>query len=205
MSHPTAGALRWVRSVVLTTVVVGLAAAAHVTGGGVLPSAFLLVALLTTVACATFTVTRWRLRPPAMVLLLGTGQVLLHEVFMALGAPVRPPVAAGGHAGTHLMAQVPGTGFTPDPMLAASDSWSMVLVHVAATVLTAVVLARGEDAVWRLCTWLSPLVRVLRAVLLPVPARVHRLVLEEATWRPRNLLVTRLVSRRGPPPGFLRA
>ncbi|MGN6442675.1 MAG: hypothetical protein ACTHL6_12355, partial [Arthrobacter sp.] len=72
----------------------------------------------------------------------------------------------------------------------------MLVLHAAATLVTALVLARGEAAVWALAAWLRPIIRILTPVVIPdwpvQPAPPAVVVLSR--WR--NL---RLPARRGPP------
>jgi hypothetical protein len=125
-----------------------LAAGAHVAGGGGLPSMTILAILAVPVSMAAMALTARRCEP---VLLLGSmagAQVVLHETLMALTAqlPVdmtgqmSPASAMAGHA----MAQVGGWSVT------------MTAAHVVATAVTALLLARGEQALWQLVSRLLP-------------------------------------------------
>jgi hypothetical protein len=80
--------------------VFSLAAGGHVLGGGTLLPALILVAL---VALALIPVTRLtgrRLSAPMLLGMLGAGQLVLHEAFMALSHPAAClPNAPGVHAG----------------------------------------------------------------------------------------------------------
>ena len=76
---------------------------------------------------------------------------------------------------------------------------AMLAAHAVATLATALVLARGEAAVWALISWLRPLVRMLEAlILLPAPA-VPAFTQEHL---PRVWRSLRLPARRGPPSAF---
>ena len=84
---------------------------------------------------------------------------------------------------------------------------TVIGVLLVALLATAVLLARGEAAVWSLLVWLTPLVRVLVLLPLPVaPARAGRRSFPEPA-RPRPTGVRRRTPRRGPPAvsGFLAA
>ncbi|MFB9377087.1 hypothetical protein ACFFKU_02230 [Kineococcus gynurae] len=208
MIRPTTGPLRTLRSAVVAVVVVALASAAHLGGGGALPEAFPALALLVLVGSVAHLLTRWRMSVPLLLAVLGVGQVSLHQVLMALDPAVARSAAvaaaadlptgalAHGHAlGAVVLpgapAVVPGVGAGLDPML---------LGHVLATVLTAVVLARGEAALWRLLAWLAPLVVALVPVTPAVTPRVRRAAAGAWHRRPRlDALLTRTLTHRGPP------
>lgn len=74
----------------------------------------------------------------------------------------------------------------------------MLILHAAATLATALILAGGEAAVWALAAWLCPPDpdRILTAVVIPdwphLPA--PRLTVIPSRWRS-----LRLPARRGPP------
>lgn len=174
-----------------------LAAAAHTAGGGRLPDPLILVALL----ALTFLPAAWlcgkRLTPAAVLGLLGTGQFVLHSAFAALSeasatVPQFSPTA--GHV--HLLGMPTPIGAAAAGAHAHGDSPVMLAAHVLATLTVALLLAKGEDALWALLDWLRPLVRLL------LPAALHPLP-TVACYIPRALprlwRSLRLPSRRGPP------
>ena len=127
-----------------------LASCAHVAGGGALPSMTILATLAVPVTIAAMALTGRRCGP---VLLLGSmtaAQVLLHESLMALTAQApgemagHMPAASAPAMGGHAMAQ------------AAGWSVAMTAAHLVATVVTALVLARGEQALWQLVSRFLP-------------------------------------------------
>lgn len=206
MQRPDRGAWRLVRAAAVASTVVGLAAAAHVVAGGVLPGPWLLLGLSALVLCGALLLAGRRMSAPVLLAVLGAGQVGLHQVFCWLGVETVPVHAPSG--ADHLLAgHDPGlsagwsTGVVPDVAhagAATSADASMTVAHVLATVACALVLARGESLLWRLWTWWQPVRAVVVAVLrLPVPPRVPPVPAAPAP-RP-SFVVARRVPRRGPP------
>ena len=192
------------RSALLSLTVLSLAAGAHTLGGGELPAVGIMLALLALTGLASTAATRLRLNLPALAGLLGAGQLVLHEAFTVFSAPALAGAVPGPagrlsphHAGT---VQLPAGADSP---LAASGmdselSLLMLAGHALATLLCAVLLARGEAALWSLAAWLRPLLRLPAAVApdaVAVPAATGRPA-ESAPLPWRNL---RRDCRRGPP------
>lgn len=184
--------LRFPRALAVTTAMIALAAGAHVVAGGRVPHPVIFLGLVALVMAPVMILARIKVAAPAMAGLLVASQVVLHEAFNALSVP------AGSHAATvgHLHGPgpvLPATAFTPDY---AVPSTLMLVLHAAATLATALVLARGEAAVWALAAWLRPIIRILTPVVIadwplqPAPPAVV------VVSRLRNL---RLPARRGPP------
>jgi hypothetical protein len=186
--------------------VLALAAGAHTLAGGQLPSPGILLALLALTGLASTTATRLKLNLPALAGLLGAGQLVLHEAFTAFSGPALSPSLAGTASGpgdlAHHAGPVPlpaGIGSTlaaPGPD--SGPSLLMLAGHALATLLCAVLLARGEAALWALAAWLRPLLR------LPAPVTPDAVAVPAAAGWPaesaplpwRNL---RRDCRRGPP------
>ncbi|RAX46409.1 hypothetical protein DQ354_05685 [Arthrobacter sp. AQ5-06] len=190
----------FLRAASLSTGVLTLAAGAHVAGGGDLPSPGILLAVLALTALAATTATRLRLNFPAMLTVLGAGQFILHEAFTAFSSSgTAVSAAASGLHNTHLAhAAAPviaGTGHVHD---SGSAGILMLLAHALATAACALLLAKGEAALWALAAWLRPLVRLPEAVTpddgTPPAVAGPPAVLPLRPWR--NL---RQHSRRGPP------
>jgi hypothetical protein len=159
--------------------------------------------MLALTGLAATTATRLKLNVAAMSAVLGAGQAALHEVFTAFSAPGLAPgaVAAAVSTDGH---HTPGAA---GPVMAAAahlhgtgsaEGTLMLVAHIVATAACALLLAKGEDALWALAAWLRPLVRLpeatapdaVAAPAVPGPPPVSR-------FRPwRNL---RQDSRRGPP------
>ena len=190
----------FLRTASLSTGVLTLAASAHVAGGGHLPSRGILLAVLALTVLAATTATRLRLNFPAMLGVLGAGQFILHEAFTAFSSSgTSVSTAASGLHNAHLAGAAA-------PVIATSghvhDSGSavilMLLAHALATAACALLLAKGEAALWALAAWLRPLVRLPEAVTpdagTPRAVPGPPAVLPLRPWR--NL---RQHSRRGPP------
>jgi hypothetical protein len=183
----------------VATVILTLAAGAHLAGGGGLPTPLILLAVLALTALASTAATRLQLGFPAMAALLAGGQLALHGLFTAFAPFAAGPASTGAapHAG-HL----PGTEIlTPATHLAATEVASgplMLAAHALATLGCAVLLAKGEAALWALAAWLRPLSALPRAVAPDAaPPRLAAFPTAAAPLRPwRNL---RQDSRRGPP------
>jgi hypothetical protein len=195
----------FLRAASLSTGALTLAAGAHVAGGGDLPSPGILLAVLALTVLAATTATRLRLNFPAMITVLGAGQFVLHEAFTAFSSPgTAVSVAASGlheahFAGAAQMATAPvvaGSGHVHDPGSVAGIL--MLLTHALATAACALLLAKGEAALWALAAWLRPLVRLPEPVTpdagTPPAVPGPPAVLPLRPWR--NL---RQHSRRGPP------
>jgi hypothetical protein len=191
----TRASFRVFRSGLIGSIILGLAAGGHLAGGGRLPDPAILVALCAVAVVPVAALTRFRLSFPVLAGLIGAGQAWLHWSFSALsaGAPMVPaPVVHAGHAAAALPPEV-----FPSAMPAAGTDGLMLAAHAAATLGTALLLARGEQALSALASWLRPLVRLPESVTI-VPARAPGpapapLIL------PLGRLGRRLPTRRGPP------
>ncbi|MBD7982172.1 hypothetical protein [Oerskovia merdavium] len=210
MLTQVAGPLRVARAGLVATLVLALGALAHRVGGGTLPDPLVLAALAAfTMAGATFAA-RFRLTFPRLVAVLGTGQVALHYGLGfgagATCAPVAGPAAGhAGHAGHGAAAQVSacaaGTPLLPDgvahlPHETPAGAW-MVLAHVLATLVVALVVAHGERALGLLLTWLAP--RTALADLLPPLPVALRLPTPVAAPSRAATVHLRTPTTRGPP------
>lgn len=209
MLTQVAGPLRVARAGLVATLVLALAALAHRVGGGTLPHPLILLALAAfTMAGATFAA-RFRLTFVRLVAVLGTGQVALHYG-LGFSAPAScAPVGGGaGHAGhgglpaaSQATACAAGTPLLPDgvahlPHETSAGAW-MVLAHVLATVVVAVVVAHGERALGLLLTWLAP--RGPLADLLPALPVAHRLLAPAPAPSRTATVHRRTPTTRGPP------
>jgi hypothetical protein len=201
---------RLFRTGLIGSLIIGFAAGGHLAGGGQLPSAAILAALFAVTLVPVAALTRFRLSAPALMSLLGAGQLWLHWALEALGgagpaAPGSAPLMPG-HA-SHAGALHPGA-ITPDTLAAAGPSAAgsvhsaasdgvMFAAHGVATLCTAVLLARGERVLSALASWLQPLIRrpepaVILPVRVPVPFPTPVIL-------PRIRAGVRLPTRRGPP------
>ncbi|MEV7603845.1 hypothetical protein AB0N65_00205 [Paenarthrobacter sp. NPDC089322] len=186
------------RSGAISMVIVVLAAGAHVMAGGTLPTTPVLVALLALTALAATLAARFKLNLAAMASLLGASQFMLHEAFTALG-----PVGTGAQEAHHHASSDPIS-----PVLDASAHTHelgttygvlMLLAHVIATLASAVILAKGEDALWQLAAWLRPLVAVPTLLFRPDAGAAPFGVGAPDVFVPRPWRNLRQDSRRGPP------
>ncbi len=170
-----------------------LASAAHLIGGGRLPSPAVLAVTTFLVGLTALTVTARRTRFWLFAVVLGVQQLLLHEVFVAtsMTSPGCPPQLSGGHTATM-------SGCLADPHAAAGMAGSgvgMVLAHLAATLATAFLLARAEAWLWNLGE------RVVRVATATPTPRVQRA--RSAGPQPRPTVLTgcrrTAADPRGPP------
>lgn len=193
---------RLLRTAALAGSTLSLAAAAHVSAGGLLPPAPVLAACTSLLVLAIIILTRWKLKTPVLGMVLAGGQGLLHSVMSAF-----PPTAAVGPA---LPAVAPGTHHHPligsgallpagqdmHPHLVWDLGPAMITAHLGATVLTALLLAKGESALWALATWLRPVLFLAPVLFVPALAAL-------VPAPPRAPVLRRIIlhthSRRGPP------
>jgi len=187
------------RSGAIALVIVVLAAGAHVIGGGSLPMAPVLLALVALTALATTLATRFKLNAVTMAALLGSGQLALHEAFTALG-----PVAAGTQGTAHHLGSEPlnpalNTVSEHTHQLGTTFGALMLIAHVVATLGSALVLAKGEDALWQLAAWLRPLVSLPTLLFRPDAGASPVAVGAPEVFIPRPWRNLRQDSRRGPP------
>jgi hypothetical protein len=172
VTHPTRGRLRVTRAAVVGAVAFALSWAAHVGAGGSSPGAGVLVLLAVLTALGSTLVTRWRLRPVALVATLGVAQVALHEALMWLSAPQPSPCAGAMPCGSAMFGMSGMSGMHAPPV--HSSSALMLAAHAAATVLLALLLSVGERALWFLATLLRPVLRAWpEPPAMPTSTRVH--------------------------------
>lgn len=185
------------RSGALALAILSLAAGAHVIAGGSLPDAPIMLALLALSGLATTLATRSKLGFPAAAALLGGGQLLLHEAFTALG----PVSAAASTQHAHHAEQIPVLGDTGEHLHALDTSlgWAMLAGHVLASAASALLFAKGEQALWQLAAWLRPLWRVLAPLFRPDAGNRPALPGAPSAFLPRPWRNLRQDSRRGPP------
>jgi hypothetical protein len=150
MGEPTRGATRLARAAAFGVAVLTIAVGAHVSAGGALPSMTVLAVLSLPLMMAAVVLTSRRC---GLALLLGSmaaAQVLLHPTLMALAAQVpgdmsdQMGAASASAMGGQAMAPIDGRSVT------------MTSAHVIATVVTTLLLARGEQALWQLVSRLLP-------------------------------------------------
>ena len=187
------------RASAVAIVILALASGAHLAGGGELPAPGILLAVLALTALGSTAATRLRLGFPAMATLLGGGQLALHELFTAFGSPgITNPAAATLHPGHLAGADVLAPAVVHVHAVEGTAGPLMLAAHALATLACALLLAKGEAALWALAAWLRPLAALPRAVAPDaVPPTFVSFPAPAAPRRPwRNL---RQDSRRGPP------
>jgi len=165
------------RAATVAAMIVTLGAAAHVVGGGELPVPGIMLAVLALTGMAATAATRLRLNFPAMAALLGAGQLVLHEAFSAFSSPAGPGQAdaPGHHPAAAVLAGVPvdAAHGAAAHLHQFDSSWAAALMlggHALATLACALLLAKGEDALWSLAAWLHPLVQLPEAAMPDVVA-----------------------------------
>ncbi|WP_346927559.1 hypothetical protein [uncultured Arthrobacter sp.] len=188
---------RLLRASAVAAAVQFLAVWAHVLAGGQLPAAPVMTALTVLVLLVVVLLTRWTMTAPILMGILASAQVLLHQAFSVLSVTALPAAAPS----LHLHGTVAGgPGRSEDSGLSghvpADLDPPMLGLHIGATLVTALMLARGEEALWALAAWLRPLTGV-PAVPAPSPSAVAAPV----PWRAmiRRWRVLRRPPLRGPP------
>jgi len=215
MLSPTRGATRVARAAAFGVATLALASGAHVVAGGTLPPVMVLVALALPLTIGAVILTGRRCGALLLLSSLAVAQVVLHEALMRL--TVHDPAemltaAAGARPGSAGFASGSMSGHSASSMdsmeaamggvtLAGAEGWSatMMALHVLATVVTALLLAYGEQALWQLVARLLPgLPRLPR--LLSCGPRQALVLLSEPVLRP--CLVSGGSGLRGPPAGL---
>ncbi|GAB3563633.1 hypothetical protein GCM10027405_18540 [Arthrobacter alkaliphilus] len=193
----TAAPFRFLRTGLIGSIILGLAAGGHLAGGGSLPAPAILMALCALTVLPVAILTRARLSLPVLGGLLGAGQLCLHWAFQAFSEASITAPQQSRHAGHSPLAPAPETISAIASGHGADIDWQMLAAHTVATLGTALILARGEQALWALAAWLRPLVH------LPAPTAIQPLHTPAScpipAVRPRSLPGLRLPSRRGPP------
>jgi hypothetical protein len=193
---PATGALRLARAGTVAVVTVALAALAHVLAGGALPPFVVVVALTAVVLAAAVALTARRLGPVGAVALLGVGQLAVHSAFSLVASMACMPATVHAHHPGMAMgpqAVCTAAGTVAQPVLGAS---AMLVLHVVATLVAALVLVGADRALWWLAAWLRPLLgrpAPVAVVVRPsVPTPVEIPWSRHAWWRDA-------VPLRGPP------
>ncbi len=150
-ADPGRGAVRVVRATGLATVTLGLAAAAHLTGGGSLPGLAPAVGLFGLTAAGGAVLTARRIRPLAVLAWLGLAQLAAHWAFGALTSASGATSTAGHHAASADLLVAPST-----VTVEHDHGTTMLVAHVLATLFTAAAVARGEDLLWTIWGLLAP-------------------------------------------------
>lgn len=208
--HYLPAPFRLLRTATIGATILSLAAAAHMLAGGVLPAPSIMAALMALHILCSIVATKFQLGLPAMMGLLATSQLVLHQAFDTFSVSIHTSVATESASSLASMHQHGGSADAYAAMLpdagalgmvhhgVAMSAW-MLAAHIGATLAAAVLLAQGENALWALAAWLRPLYRSAAVVLLLLPARETRPGLAPL---PQPFLPWRNVrpnTRRGPP------
>lgn len=203
-SGPTRGLTRLARAGVLGATSMGLAAGAHLLGGGRLPPAGVLAMVAFLLGLSSVVLTVRRCRFGVLLPVLTVQQALLHLLFdtaSRVGSGCGAAMSGTGHT----MAAHASAGSALGSCSGASTMaamvmprWAMWAAHLAAVALTAGLLARGEAWLWRVAD------AVVRAsALRPSPCPPAAPVLVTAgtprSWRP--LPIVSGANPRAPPAG----
>lgn len=209
MRIPTRGATRLARAAAFGTATLALASGAHVSAGGELPSMMVLAVLVLPLMLAAMILTSRRCGPVLLVGALAAAQILLHETLMAVTShvPVEMfPAEMGAHHAAQALISDQVSSHSASALggldMAGPEGWpiAMKAMHVAATVVTALLLARGEKALWRLVARLLPKLLRIPRLLLCGPRQTPVLKSVPAL---RPSLVSGGLGLRGPPAGFV--
>jgi hypothetical protein len=190
-------ALRFGRSAVVAAAVLCLAAAAHSAAGGTLPPPAVVLALAALTWLPVMILAGRRLAPVTILAVLAGGQLALHHAFELFGtvrclpSGVSEHVGHAGHAGHAAVAL--DCAAAPH----AGDSPGMLAAHLLATALTALMLARGEAALWALAAWLRPLVQL--PAVSAAPVRTSLPLADQGPVPLHTAYLITLVPLRGPP------
>ena len=184
--------LRFVRAAAVSTIATLLAAVSHTIGGGAAPHPLLIAAvavLFLPVSAALVGSRVSRIRVAGAVF---AAQAAFHVLFQALGAPT-----AGGVAGTVGHAHhVDLSALGPLSTAPALDA-AMLSAHLAAAVLTTLLLWHGESVVATIARWFHAAVR--RGDVLPTVTTAPPQPLRSLPLTLRDAAVDTVLSRRGPP------
>jgi hypothetical protein len=183
---PTEGLMRWLRGGVVGLVASTLALTGHSLAAGMSlqPTHLVWASACAVPVAVALSGRRWTL-PSLLTVLLGA-QLAFHLAFAGMS-----------HAGHGGMA----TGSMAGPMTTETGhgAVSMVLSHVVAAMLTAMVLRRGEDWCWSLVRLLTRPWRLLLDVRLPLAQAPLRLGVPLVAKAGHLLLLSDSQPRRGPP------
>lgn len=193
--------LRLPRAGAVALTVLTLAGGAHVAAGGQLPAPPILTALAAVVGLSAVLLAGRKMTAPRLVGYLGTSQLALHLAFSRLAdAGTSGPTGQPHHGfATTAASSVPAQTPAPYEHLAADAGSTMTLLHLAATLLTAILLARGEAALWALAAWLKPLHGISETGTIPPRFRV---LPAQPRTVPARAAVPGQVGVRGPPHRF---
>lgn len=149
MNSPAAAGWRHLRAAVVAVAIVMLSATGHVLGGGYRPHPLGLAILVAVAMAPVYASGRVQLRLGLLVVLLGVGQIVVHQVLASAGS-LAP---AAHHTPESLSSTAGATG---------AGTLSMVAGHAIATLVVAAALAYGEAVLWGVWRWLCSALAVCR-------------------------------------------
>ncbi len=190
-TDPSGGVVRAARAAYLATVILGLAVAGHVLGGGSWPSWGALSGVVVLAGALSAVLTRTRLRAPRLAATLAGGQLAVHEV---LSWTTGHGSMGHDHAA---MALDPTEGMPSGwltPWLGAD--LRMLAGHAVAIVLAAAVIAHGERVLWLVWESLRPRAIAGRA---PVVLPLVRHWCAAVVLPPHTATLALTADPRGPP------
>jgi len=175
---------RAARGAVVALIATLVAAFSHTLAGGVPPSVFGLTASLVLSIAACTLLTGRTLSLPRLTASVAVSQAMFHALFGTLGTPT---AVAHEHAPT--LADAP----------ASAEHAEMLLAHIAAGLVTLVVLRYSERAFWGVRETARLLLARLTVAPLPVvPHRSRPAVTAPTPWRDLGVLFSAM-RYRGPP------
>ncbi|GAA2018637.1 hypothetical protein JL107_15020 [Nakamurella flavida] len=165
---PASRGWRIVRTGIFAVTAAQLAALGHLAGGGPAPDRALLLLAVAAAAIGLHPLTRRRLGLPVLLAATTVAQLLFHVLFM-LGAH---PAGTSRMAGAMSAESMSADSMTAGTMSGAASSAPMVAFHVLAAAATALLLARGETALFRLfAAWRRTVLRAVGRPAVRVPLR----------------------------------
>ncbi|GAB3253728.1 hypothetical protein [Kineosporia babensis] len=213
---PTRGAIRLTRAAMFSLSAAGLAIAAHAAGGEAVSLPVALACVPAVMLVVNLLAARRR-GPVSLVLAMAGTQFLLHAALMAadLAAGCRmsaqhlsslaaagPGSASAATASGHTAVTTATCDATAMAGHQASDMFTMsprmFAAHALSATLLALLLAKGEAAIWALTSSLSFRLTLPRIPELP-PARRALPVLVREALLPQADVPRQSVRRRGPP------
>ncbi len=146
---------RFLRSVIVATLILSLSIGSHIMGGGTLPAPELLLLLGVLVMAPVTALSGRAFSFPALAGVLLTGELAIHSALTALaGAPTCGSAAPAPHHGPATV----DCSALAGPMADSSEAGTlMFLAHAAAAVVLGLLVTKGEAALGLLVAWLRPL------------------------------------------------
>lgn len=191
MTDPSGGVVRGVRAANLSTVILALAVAGHVLGGGAWPSWGALLAVIVLAGALSAVLTNRRLTPVRLLAALSVGQLSVHEILSL----------TTGHGSVGHDHAAMAAGASEGMPSGWAVTWlgtdlRMLAGHAAATVVAAAVIAYGERVLW--LAWEAVRPRAL-TIGTPVVRPVARTWCAAVVLPPRSLALALTADPRGPP------